>query len=296
MMHADEIHSDVALLRQLLQQQQPNLADGNITRISSTGTSNAIYRINDDLAARLPLRPTKHNPFADELRWLHQLAPNLPLTIPVPVAQGQPSEAFPHHWLIVPWMAGDDGITAQFDSIQAANDLASFVSALRKFDPSGGPFRQRSVHLAVRDRHTREAIAASAHLIDAPTITMLWQSALDAQPWDQPSVWLHADLASGNVLFNDGVLSSVIDWGMMTVGDPAVDVAVAWELFDNASRSAFRDSLDIDHATWERSKGWALSTAVIALPYYEHTNSYMANQARSKLQTLMSQSTHNGFA
>jgi aminoglycoside phosphotransferase (APT) family kinase protein len=304
MMHHDEIHSDADLVRQLLRQQHPSLADHDIARISSTGTSNAIYRIGDKFAARLPLRPTKFNPFADELRWLQHLAPHLPLTIPVPVAQGQPyygldpsdshvrhsikpSEVFPHHWLIVPWMTGDDGITAPFDSTRTAHDLASFIKALNTLDPTGGPFRQRGVHLAVRDRHTREAINSCSHLIDATAVNRVWQRALDASPWDQPSVWLHADLASGNLLFQNGALSSVIDWGMMTIGDPAGDVAVAWELFDDTSRETFRTTLDVDDATWERSKGWALSTAAIALVYYEHTNQFMASQALRKLNNLI---------
>jgi aminoglycoside phosphotransferase (APT) family kinase protein len=290
MMHDDEIHSDDELVRHLLREQQPDLASQPIIRITSTGTSNAIYRIGNELAARLPLRPTKYSQFADEHRWLPTLATHLPLQIPVPIAHGIPTTTFPHHWSLVPWLAGHDAIEEQHDVdlVSVAQDLAEFIIALRAIDPTGGPFRQRGVHLAVRDRYTRDAIVSASHLINTEAITQLWQRALDAQPWDQPSVWLHADLASGNLLFtDDGRLSAVIDWGMMSVGDPACDVAVAWEMFDKPTRKVFRQALNIDDATWERSKGWALSTAIVALPYYEHTNRFMADQALRKLDTLL---------
>ncbi len=289
MMHDDELHSDAHLVRTLLEEQFPHLATQDISRITSTGTSNAIYRLGTDLAARLPLRPSKFNQFADEHRWLHVLAPHLPLNIPVPVHQGAPSEAFPHHWSIVPWIDGNDAINnEQVDLVAAAQDLATFIRALHRLDPSGAPFRQRGVHLGVRDRHTRDAIGKAAHLVDAPAVSALWQRALDTQPWNKPMVWLHADLASGNLLFTESKLSAVIDWGMMTAGDPACDVAVAWELFDEESRHVLRQAINVDDATWERSKGWALSTAIIALPYYEHTNEFMASQAMRKVQTLVS--------
>ena len=73
----------------------------------------------------------------------------------------------------------------------------------------------------------------------------------------------------------------------MAVGDPACDLGVPWELFDEASRETFRAELVVDDATWERGRGWALSTAVGALAYYEDSNPFMADQARRKLRGLL---------
>jgi aminoglycoside phosphotransferase (APT) family kinase protein len=64
----------------------------------------------------------------------------------------------------------------------------------------------------------------------------------------------------------------VIDWGSAGVGDPAVDVMVAWKLHSPAARDAFRESLEVDDATWERARGWAVSQAVAALSYYTLEN------------------------
>jgi aminoglycoside phosphotransferase (APT) family kinase protein len=102
-------------------------------------------------------------------------------------------------------------------------------------------------------------------------------------------VWIHGDIAAGNLVVRDGRLSAVIDWGGLGIGDPACDLIVAWELFDAESREVLRRELDIDDATWARSRGWALSTAVSALAYYEHTNAFMAEQARHKLAVVSSE-------
>ena len=87
--------------------------------------------------------------------------------------------------------------------------------------------------------------------------------------WDGPALWVHGDLHSANILVHDGSISAVIDFGDITSGDPAVDLAVAWMLFDEADRAVFRAaagaSRPIDDATWQRGQLWALHFAVLYL-------------------------------
>ena len=291
-MHHDEIDSDSDLVRQLLRAQQPQWADLPIEPVSSTGTDNALYRLGDDMVVRLPLRPSSVGPVDKEHRWLPELAPHLPLEIPVPLVRGQPIEGYPWPWSVYPWLEGEDASLAHFDLRQAAADLAAFIAALHSLDPSGGPKPSianfgRGVPLSRRDRDTRRAISASHDLIDTAAVTAAWDKALGVPTWDRPPVWIHGDLAAGNLLVQDGRLTAVIDWGALGVGDPACDLMVAWELFDAESREVLRTELAVDDATWERGRGWALSTAIVALPYYQHTNAFMAAQARHKLAVVL---------
>ena len=69
-----------------------------------------------------------------------------------------------------------------------------------------------------------------------------------------------------------GRLSAVIDFNMLTVGDPACDLTVAWNFLDAPARRVLRQALDVDDDTWLRARGWALSGSLIALPYYMRTN------------------------
>jgi aminoglycoside phosphotransferase (APT) family kinase protein len=293
-MHHDEIDSDSDLVRRLLRAQQPQWAGLPIEPVTSSGTDNALYRLGDDMVVRLPLRPSSVGPADKEHRWLPELAPHLPLDVPVPLVRGKPTQGYPWPWSVYPWFEGEDATRAQVDPRQAAHDLAGFVAALHSLDPTGGPKPSsanfwRGVPLSKRDRATRRAISVSHDLIDTAAVTTAWDEALRVQAWDRPGVWIHGDIAAGNLLVRDGQLSAVIDWGALGIGDPACDLIVAWELFDAESRAVLRTELAVDDATWERSRGWALSTAVLALPYYRHTNAFMAAQARHKLRTVLTE-------
>lgn len=61
-----------------------------------------------------------------------------------------------------------------------------------------------------------------------------------AAPAATDRVWLHGDLHPGNVVVRKGGLVGLIDWGDMTGGDPATDLAAAWTLLrSDAERQAF---------------------------------------------------------
>lgn len=48
---------------------------------------------------------------------------------------------------------------------------------------------------------------------------------------------------------------------------------VAWNTFDAAGRTVYRDALGfVDDAMWARGRAWAASAAIQALPYYRDTN------------------------
>ena len=57
----------------------------------------------------------------------------------------------------------------------------------------------------------------------------------------------------------------MVDFGDVTAGDPATDLATAWLTFDARARRRFRAELDerrgVDEATWDRARGWALVIA-----------------------------------
>jgi aminoglycoside phosphotransferase (APT) family kinase protein len=290
-MHADQIESDVGLVRSLLGAQFPQWADLSVEAVASTGTDNALYRLGRDLVARLPLRPSAIGSIATEHRWLPHLAPLLTLEVPVPVARGEPTPAFPWPWSVVRWIEGVDATTSRYSGAAAAVDLARFLAALRAIDPAGGPppaaVTGRGRPLAERDRWTRWAIGEAADLVDPNAVTAGWEAAVEAPPWDRPPVWVHGDVASGNLLFRDGRLHAVIDWGCLGIGDPACDLIIAWETFDDRSRQVLRSEMEVDEATWARGRGWALSTAVAELAYYRHTNAFMAARARRQLAAAL---------
>lgn len=286
-MHADEIEIDATLVRRLLAAQFPQWAPLPLTRIASTGTDNAMFRLGDDLLIRLPRIDWAVEAVAREQAWLPRLAPHLPVKIPSPLGHGAPGESYPYPWSVYGWLEGVNPDIERLANPEAlTRGLVEFITALRRIE-LGGPAAGRNGALAMRDATVREAISALHGMIDTPAVTAAWEAALQAPNWTGQPVWLHADLAPGNLLLVNERLSAVIDFGGVGVGDPAVDLPIAWNLLPATMRPIFRDGLQVDDAIWVRGRGWALSIALIQLPYYQTTNPPLAASARHVIRQVL---------
>ncbi|MEP6774728.1 MAG: aminoglycoside phosphotransferase family protein [Chloroflexota bacterium] len=289
-MHADEVDTDASLVRRLLKGQFPLWADLPIKRVESAGTDNAIYRLGDDMAVRLPRIHWAIEQVNKEHRWLPRLAALLPLAIPAPLAKGAPGEGYPWDWSVHRWLEGENAtVEPVADPRQAATDLAQFIIALERIDPTDGPPAGRGVPLVLRDAAMRAAITAVRGMLDTDAVTAAWEVALEAPEWDRPPVWVHGDLLPGNLLVERGRLSAVIDFGGLGVGDPACDLMIAWSLFSGESREVFRAALGVDDATWARGRGHALSQAIIFIPYYLGTNPAGVRNARRVVNEVLAE-------
>ncbi|MDX6400221.1 MAG: hypothetical protein QOF27_827 [Gaiellaceae bacterium] len=289
-MHADEIETDVALVRRMLAGQFPQWAELAIEPVVSYGTDHDIYRLGDNLAARLPRIEWATGQAKKEAEWLPKLAPHLPLAVPVQLAMGQPAEGYPFEWSVYEWLPGENANGTIEDLDQAAVDLAAFVRALRQVDTTGAYPRlsgSRGAPLSELDTHVRRAIAELGDRIDTEAAVRSWEESLHAQEWDGEDVWVQGDLLPGNLLVVDGRLSAVIDFGCLNVGDPACDLQPAWNVFAGDSRALYRAELQVDDASWLRGRGWSLYQAVMALPYYWDTNPGMIRQASHALAEVL---------
>lgn len=292
-LHADEADINVGLVRRLVDTQFPRWSGLPLEAVSSAGTDNALFRLGADMVVRLPRLASVAAQVDKEHTWLPRLAPYLSLAAPRPLAKGAPGVGYPWAWSVCTWLEGDlvtlDHIG---DARQLATDLARFVRSLQRIDTTGGPLPGahnfgRGVPLAERDAATREAIVAAQGLVDSAAVTAAWNAALAAPACAGPPVWIHGDLQSGNLLARGGWLNAVIDFGGLALGDPACDLQVAWNLLNADSRAVFRAALAVDDATWLRGRGWALSVALIALPYYHTTNPTLASQARYAIAEVL---------
>lgn len=285
----------------LLRTQFPHWAHLRVEPVASAGTDNALFSLGEDMVIRIPRATWATEQVDKEQKWLPRLAPDLPLPIPVPLAQGRPDESYPWAWSVYRWLDGEDvQAGALGDLNQAARDLAGFINALQRIDPADGPRwgkhnNYRGVPLAVLDPTVRRSIAALEHLIDTPIDTgaasRAWAAALEAPSWEEAPVWVHGDIHCGNLLTSDGRISGVIDWGLAGVGDPACDLIVAWNLLTGESRNIFRAEVRVDEATWTRGRGWALYTGLVALPYYLDKNPVIVQSARRVIKEVLTDHT-----
>ena len=260
---------DAELVAALIRDQFPQWSDRAVMPLEPGGWDHRTFRLGDDLLVRLPSHAIYAPQVEKEQRWLPVLAPRLPIAIPTPVAMGKPGNGYPWCWSVYRWLEGSSVSATPLlaNEEDFARQLASFLRALQSLDTRGAPDPGehnfgRGGPVGTYDEETREAISALSSSIDSALASAIWETAL-ASKWQRASVWVHGDVAAGNLLVRDGRLAAVIDFGCCAVGDPACDLTIAWTFFSGSARKAFADTLSLDDATWQRARGWALWKALI---------------------------------
>lgn len=284
-MHNPKVDIDANLVRRLVDAQFPEWRHMPVTPVAFGGWDNRTFHLGDEMAVRLPSAAFYSLQVEKEHRWLPRLAPLLPLPIPEPLAIGEPAAGYPWHWSVYRWIDGETAKSGRIaDPSAFALSLADFLVALKRIDPAGGPAPgqhnfYRGGPLTVYDGEARQAIAALDGQIDTQAATTVWEAAL-AATWHGSPVWFHGDVASGNLLVEDGRLSAVIDFGTSGVGDPSCDLAIAWTFFEGESREAFRTAIAVDEATWARGRGWTLWKALITVAGHDANQAEVGRQRR----------------
>jgi len=294
---APQVDITVALVRRLISAQFPQWAGLPIQPVKWDGWDNRTFHLGADMSVRLPSAQGYAAQVAKEQHWLPRLAPLLPLPIPVPLALGVPSAEYPWPWSVYRWLDGEPAtIAPHTDLRQFATTLAQFLTALQRIDPTGGPPPgphnfYRGGPLTVYNADTRQAIAALASRIDTEAVTAVWEAALQAT-WPGPPVWVHGDMAVGNLLVQEGRLSAIIDFGCSGVGDPACDLVIAWTFLSGESRAVFRAGVSVERAAWARGRGWTLWKALITLAGSLDTNPLKAAEARRVIDEVLADHQH----
>ena len=288
-LHDEELDTEPDLVRRLLQEQDPQWADLPIAPWRERGTDHAIYRLGDHLAVRLPTIHWAAAQPVKEHRWLPIVAAHVPLAVPVPLALGQPGAGYPYHWSVVPWLRGERASEATVpDPAVLIAGIVGFTQALQTVDPGAGPAPiARDAALIDRDPTLRAAAEDAKDLIDSTAVLASWEQSLAAPSWDRCGVWVHGDLAAGNVLSHNGHLTAVIDWGAACVADPARDVLCAWTFYGGRHASQFRAAFNVDDPTWLRARGFALSGAVESVAYYRHRDPSRALGDQQRLDLIL---------
>ena len=288
-MPAAEVAISAELVRSLVVSQA-----GDVIRDAATlplakvaeGWDNELWRLGDDFAVRLPRRSRSAPLVLNEQRALPGIASRLEPTgvgVPAPLVTGHPALGYPWVWSIVPWFEGDGGLgIPRSERGEWAETLAMAIGALHTPAPAdhpenpvrGVPLAARAGAVADRLALLRKSSGVSAPLLDRGEDR--WDAGLRAPVWPGPPLWIHGDLHPGNLVARDGRLSAIIDFGDVTAGDPAYDLAVAWLAFDAPGRERFRDALGgrYDAASWIRAEAWAAAFAVLLLVHSDDHPEY----------------------
>ncbi len=291
-MHENEFEIDELLVHALLEEQCPQWAYLPLHAVASSGTDNALFRLGNEYVVRLPRVEwavgSVTTSIAKEFEWIPKISRLLKIPISEPVFKGSANSYYSWPWIVAKWHDGYNPLFEQHDEYELlAQDVAIFLNELHGISLANGPASRRGVALHELDKETRQAISELEGEVDVQAVTSLWTRLTTISSWNKKPLWVHGDFLPGNILVQDNRLRAVIDFSDVGMGDPACDLVIAWSLFNAHSRQVFRAALDhIDDATWERGRGWALSIALIMLPYYKNSNPTLALLARRMINNV----------
>ncbi|PWN01413.1 phosphotransferase [Nocardioides silvaticus] len=293
-MHADELAVDADLVRRLLWKLFPDLAELPIRQVSDSGSSNSLYRLGEALAVRLPRQPGGGDTIVKEAAWLPYLASRLTVNVPDLVGVGVPGHGYSEVWAVTSWLDGSvpRARLRGAEAVALAQDLARFILDLRhvavpsnSVEDAAELSTYRGAPLPSFDDDFRGIVDACRDLnlnLDLEQVLHCWETATAAASEISPTtLWYYGDLLAENVLLDKhGRLAAVLDFGGLGLGNPEVDLVIAWDLLDPEGLVAFRRALGIQDAQWSASRGWALFLALMTFPYY---GSSMPNRCASRL-------------
>ena len=254
-LHEDEFLIDLSLVRALVDRALPECASLPLSPLGASGSSNALFRLGDELLIRLPRQPGGSATIEKEAHWLPQIGPLLPVSVPEVVAAGEPGLGYPERWSVVRWLEGDVPTVVDPASRAAstrpalARDLAAVVTALHDIQVPDGALADpqlrwyRGAPLGSMDDTTRHNVAACRDIsgldLDLDAALRIWEEAIalpETGPGSTPR-WYHGDLLAEN------------------------------------------------ETSWLRGRAWALSLALITFPYYWST---MPDRCASRLAVTRS--------
>jgi len=242
-----ELVVDEALVRALLAEQFPEL-DAGSARLLGEGWDNAVWIVEERWAFRFPRRQIAIPGVEREVAMLPRLAPLLPLPIPEPRFVGVPSERFGWPFFgaaLLPGREIADAGLAEESRADLGAALGRFLRVLHapetasRVDPDASlpvDFNRRA-DMGFRVPRTRETLAQLGRPA-SPDLTELLAEA-EALPPSSQTALVHGDLHLRHVLVEGGVLTGVIDWGDLCLGDRAIDLQLVWSLLPPAGREAF---------------------------------------------------------
>ena len=206
--------------------------------------------------------------------------------LPDVIALCEPDRDYPERWSVVRWIDGahpevvDPDTSVDPRREQLAMSLVTVLDALRYAEVPAGAVNDphlrsyRGEPLATMDQATRENIERCRALedfdLDLDAAEQVWAEAMNLPGTADRTTarWYHGDLAAENLLVRDSALTAVLDFGGLSVGDPTVDLVVAWEVLDAPARELFRKNVGVDDVTWMRGRAWALSITLMIWYYW----------------------------
>lgn len=215
------------------------------------GWDSSAVIVDEHWVERSPRRAEVTPALRREVPLLGWLAPQLPLTVPVPVVVSEDPLRLRHRLI--------EGGPCDGTSAGQGKALGEFLRALHGADVAtavamGVPTAAEShrEHLAQLERFSNDVVPQLPGDLRAPAESLLESARLPAADVRVT----HGDLGPAHVLVQDERLSGVIDWTDARVGDPALDLAWALLGTEPSFARALAAAYGVTEELRRRARDW----------------------------------------
>lgn len=224
-------------LLKLISQHLPDFVYERVDPAIYQGQFSTVLIVDDSWVFRFPKSAGAAADMARELEILPRLQGRLPLPIPAPLWHAADLESGGLLFLGYRHLPGKPLLRERFAELQGeegilesvARDLARFLRRLHAIAPA--EIGMAPSGESAKDEWTRIGAEIEDKLFpymraDArAAVARNFRAALnDTELWHVDECLIHGDFGTGNILYRDGRVSGVIDFGFCGPGDPAQDL------------------------------------------------------------------------
>lgn len=275
------------IVKRLIKEQFPQWQELCIRPVAKGGNDNRTFHLGDKMTVRLPSGKNYAAQVEKENRWLPYLQEHLDYPVSKPIAAGKPTDYYPFPWSVNLWVEGSTLLECPaIDKKLFAKELSEALKKLQAIDCQGGPEAGRhnffrGGDLKVYQQETINALKALENRLPVKELRVIWDACI-SESYTGKNVWVHGDVAPGNILLQNNRFYGMIDFGILGTGDPACDYAMAWTYFDEESRPIFLAGLADDMIA--RARGWVLWKALIT---FDDANEESRENARYTVGVIL---------
>lgn len=284
-MSGEKWHPDIevteALAKTSIEEQFGKLLQVEDIKHIGSGWDNKVFLVNHDIIFRFPHRKLAAGLIERENAILKNLHTRVCVEIPALEYIGQPSTYYPyyfHGYRKIKGISGCYAGLAPTERIASLRPLATFLKELHsiteaKAEKIGG---RHQIFDRTKINDVIETMSEQVDKLIARGICKINKKCFEdeialAKEIELPSdnkVLIHGDLYCRHLMFNQGKLAGVIDWGEVGINNRAVDLAVIFSFYPSGCHKDFLEIYgEVEPNTWKCARFLGLYDALTIMLY-----------------------------
>jgi aminoglycoside phosphotransferase (APT) family kinase protein len=283
-MSSEEWHADIQITDELvincIEEQFPSLKPIHHLESLGEGWDNKVYLVNKGIIFRFPRRKVAVALLERENTILLQIQKMSDIEIPNPIFRGEASSNYPYPFQGYRMIIGKAGYEANLSDIDRNSSivpLAHFLKQLHRIDESHalkiGAKTQvfdrtdKRTFAALNDR-VEKIISSNILNIDMQEFRREMEAGLAINLPNENKCLVHGDLYSRHLMFNNGQLTGIIDWGDVGINNRSIDLSVIWSFYPSSCHELFLEKYGkVDAETWRYARFLGLYSALTVILY-----------------------------